>query len=868
MAEAKLKAYRAKRDFTKTAEPSGEREVATSSRLRFVIQKHAATRLHYDLRLELDGVFKSWAVTKGPSLDPADKRLAVEVEDHPLDYGDFEGTIPKGEYGGGTVLMWDRGYWAPETGVDPHRALKKGELKFVMIGERIKGSFTLVRMRRREREKRNNWLLIKHRDQYAQEGGGDVTEEDTSVASGRDMDAITIGKGRKPTPFMLRKAEAADAIWHSNRREEQASKKPAPAKAAEMAPKGKPIKRLPGFIEPQLCRLVERAPSGPGWGHEVKFDGYRMQLRVEKHSAKLFTRKGLDWSKKFLATVRAARQLPDCIIDGELVAFDSSGAPSFAALQAAISDGKTDALAFFAFDLLCVRKEDLRLLRLSDRKARLEELIEGLGPSIQYTAHLVSAGDAVLKAACRIDLEGVVSKQLDAPYRSGRGDTWVKSKCRGGQEVVIGGWTEESGRFRSLLAGVYRHGKLAYVGKIGTGYGRPVVERLLPQLKRVASSQSPFEAGDPPRQGSRIKIKWAKPTLVAEIEFAGWTGDGHIRQASFKGLRQDKPPEAVTLEKPARTADAHSSIIRTPGTVKVAGVAISNADKALWPEAGDSPALTKLDLAQYLETVGDWMLQHIKGRPCSIVRMPDGINGETFFQRHVNRTTSNLFTAVKVQGDKQPYLQIDGIEALIAAAQIAAIELHPWNCQPFAPETPGRLVFDLDPAPDVPFAKVIEGAREIRDRLSDLGLESFCKTTGGKGLHVVTPFAATKQPLHWPEAKGFAQELCRQMAADSPKKYLTTMAKKDRAGRIFLDYLRNDRTSTAVGPLSPRGRPGAPVSMPIEWTQVRKGLDPSRYILTTAPALLKKLKPWKAYCDAERAFHPAARKLLKISNKD
>jgi len=861
MAEAKLKTYRSMRDFTKTAEPSGERTVAQASRLRFVIQKHAATRLHYDLRLELDGVFKSWAVTRGPSLDPADKRLAIEVEDHPLDYGDFEGTIPRGEYGGGTVLMWDRGFWAPEPGFDPASALKKGELKFVMAGERVKGGFVLVRLRRREREKRDNWLLIKHKDEYARDGGGDVTDEDTSIASGRTMPAIAEGKGRKPKAFMLRSPGDADAIWHSNRSDDKPAE---PARGRVQAPVadragGKALRTLPSFIAPQLCELRDRAPAGAGWGHEVKFDGYRMQIRVAKRKVELRTRKGLDWTSKFGATASAARSLPDCIIDGELVALDKAGAPSFAGLQAAISDKSTDELVFFAFDLLCLGKEDLRPLPLSARKAKLEELLVGVGPAIRFTAHLETAGDAVLKAACQMDLEGVVSKKLDAPYQSGRSETWIKSKCRGGQEVVIGGWTEERGRFRSLLTGVYRDGKLAYVGKVGTGFGQAVVERIFPKLKAVATATSPFEMGDPPRRNAGIK--WARPILVAEIEFAGWTGDGHVRQGSFKGLREDKAPEAVTRDEP-KPARSGSSIIRIPGGTKVMGVGISNADKPLWPEAKEKSPVTKMDLVTYYQQVGEWMLTHIKGRPCSIVRMPDGIEGETFFQRHANRTTSNLLTAVDVRGDKQPYLQIDRIEALVAAAQFAALELHPWNCQPFDPETPGRLVFDLDPAPGVPFERVIEGAREIRERLTELGLESFCKTTGGKGLHVVTPFARTKQELRWPEAKGFAQELCRQIAADSPDKYLINMAKKERVGRIFLDYLRNDRTATAVAPLSPRGRPLAPVSMPIEWSQVRKGLDPMRYTIFSAPQMLAKARPWADYCDGERPFHAAARKLV------
>ena len=657
---------------------------------------------------------------------------------------------------------------------------------------------------------------------------------------------------------------------------DKAAETPKPGRSRRRGVDGVIAVGLPNFIAPQLCRTLDSPPATPDWIHEIKFDGYRIQMRICPGEVTLRTRKGLDWTERYPAIARAAGRLSDAIIDGEICALDENGVPDFAALQAALSKDKTDALVYFAFDLLFEGPRDLRAMPLSQRKEQLRRLLSPVREEarVRFVEHFEGGGEAVLRSACRLSLEGIVSKRADAPYVSGRTDTWAKSKCRTGHEVVVGGYATTEGKFRSLLVGVHRDrgNALAFVGRVGTGYGAAKVNALLPKLKRVETAKSPFAGLGAPKQG--VGVIWVKPELVAEIEFAGWTPDGLVRQAAFKALREDKSAAEVRAEEPASPAETKvetetvsqsSKPHRNGDRVIVMGVQISNPEKPLWPDAYDRRPVTKADLAAYFEAVGPWLIEHIQGRPCSIIRAPNGIEGEHFFQRHATPGTSNLISLVTVNGDKNPYLQIDRVEGLAAVAQIGGVEQHPWNCEPQHPETPGRLVFDLDPGPDVGFPAVVTAAQELRDRLDALGLVGLCKTTGGKGLHVVTPLAPAKRSeLSWPKAKKFARDVCLQMARDNPQMYLITMTKSLRNGRIYLDYLRNDRLATAVAPLSPRARPGATVSMPLTWAQVKANLDPKRFTIRTVPRLLANSTAWRSYFDSQRSLAQAIKRLGKV----
>ncbi|GLS01757.1 ATP-dependent DNA ligase [Brevundimonas denitrificans] len=846
-----LKTYQAKRRFGETPEPRGAKAPRKASApLRYLIQRHAATRLHYDFRIEHDGVLKSWAVTKAPSRDPAVKRLAVEVEDHPMDYGSFEGTIPAGNYGAGTVQLWDTGWWTPQHPETLEADFAKGSVKMMLDGERLKGGWALVRLKsdRGKPSRRNNWLLIKEKDDHAVPGEGDALAEiDASVTTGRSLAEIAGGQTQwtssKPT---ARKAPA----------------KPKPSQAAASK-----ATKPPAFVPIQLCKVVDHPPGAAGWAHEIKFDGYRIQIGVGGGKAILRTRKGLDWSDRFPALTADAATWPDAVIDGELCALDADHMPDFSALQAAISDGRTDDLIYFAFDLLFEGDEDLRRLPLSHRKARLQAYIDRISKTqakrLRYVEHFASSGQAVLESACRMDLEGVISKKLDAPYRAGRSTTWVKSKCRGRDEVVIGGWSSEGGvRFRSLLVGVRDKGGLRYLGRVGTGYGEWVTKTLTPALKAVAADKSPFSGAGAPR--GEKDIHWVKPVLVAEVEHGGYTEAGSLRHAAFKGLREDKTAAEVT-EAPQEPTEMKTptpvKAAAKPGKVVVAGVAISSPDKILWPARDGHPPITKADLARYYEAASDRILAHVADRPTSIIRAPDGITGETFFQRHAMAGSNPRLKLIDVKA-RTPYVTAVDVGGLVAIGQSGGLELHPWGCKPGDPETPEQITFDLDPDEGLDFADVIAAAKVVKAKLESLGLTSFVKTTGGKGLHVVVPIRTdARSRVSWDQAKAFAKAVSELIRIDAPDRFTTTLAKKARGGKIFIDYLRNGRMATAVAPWSPRARPGAGIAFPLAWSQVKAGLDPSAFNLWNYPAMLKKADPWKDFRAAETSLRPALKKV-------
>ena len=844
-----LEIYRKKRQFGVTTEPRGRK--GRGGGYRYVIQKHAARRLHYDLRLELDGVMKSWAVTRGPSLDPGEKRLAVHVEDHPIEYNTFEGTIPQGEYGGGTVMIWDRGTWTPEG--DPHQGYAKGHLVFDLNGEKLHGRWHLVRMHGRPGERHDNWLLIKAKDEWAR-GPRDkdiLEEQPLSVATGRSIEEIAAGKGAKRVWHSNHSATAkADGAAAFKQRIKQITARPAArprskAKARARSAGGKrsrkkpaaddPKPELPEFIPLSLATLYDQAPSGLQWLHEIKFDGYRMEARLDHGSVRLLTRKQQDWTYRFKPIAEAVAALPaeTALLDGEVVVEDEHGVSNFSLLQTDLKDGRTDRFVYYVFDVLYLDGRDLTAEPLVARKAALARLLKGKGGVIRYTDDVADAGPLILRHACEMGLEGIVSKRRDAPYRSGRTDNFIKTKCHGLQEFIVAGYTPSTAlpnTIGALTVAVHENGALRYAGRIGTGYTQKMARDLFKRLQALRTDRRPIAL---PPDERRKDVVWVEPKLVVEAEFAGVTHGGVLRQASFKGIREDKAASEVVREVPApvrKSTGTKTMVAKAPPQDPARNQSkspratranksndaerpqLTHPDRVYWPDIG----VTKQDLADYYVSVWDWIRPHIVDRALSLVRAPEGVGGETFFQKHVAANVKSSPLRRVVAGKDHDVIAVETLDDLIAVVQSGALEIHVRGSQLDSLETCDRLVFDLDPGQGVAWPQIVAAARETRERLRAEKLDSFVKLSGGKGLHVVVPIA----DVDWDTAKLFTQRIAAAMAAESPKLYLAKMTKSLRDGRIFIDYFRNSREATAVAPYSTRARPGAPVSAPLPWERL------------------------------------------------
>jgi bifunctional non-homologous end joining protein LigD len=867
--------YRKKRNFKETPEPRG-RAKPSSARWQFVIQKHAASRLHYDFRLELDGTLKSWAVPKGPSLDPSDKRLAVHVEDHPLDYADFEGVIPPKQYGAGTVLLWDRGTWSSIG--DPRSGYRRGRLKFRLFGRKLQGAWNLVRMGSCKESGKENWLLIKEDDEEARRGeDGEVTRLTESVASGRSMEQIAAGRHR---------------IWHSNRAEGVSAPalSPKPVGLAKV-PQGRKAAMVE-WSPPQLATLVAKAPEGNDWVHELKYDGYRILCSIRDGRAKLFTRNGHDWTSKLRRIAQAVEDLPvtQAWLDGELVAVEPDGTISFQVLQNAFDAKSETNLVYYLFDLLYLDGYDVRSVPLIERKRLLASLLESMGPSplIRYSDHIEGKGEVVFVEACRRGMEGLVSKKAAASYLAGRNRNWVKVKCGRRQEFVIGGFTEPSRSrvaFGALLLGVYNEqGGLQFVGRTGTGFSERSLKQLYRRLTALELTTSPF-VNSPTGSESR-GVHWVKPELVAEVAFAQWTGEGLLRQASFQGLREDKPAREIVMEQPERKHEQDdrerraatarrrswagiraarrskpSSGGRKTGTnpTVVAGVTLSHPDRVLYPEQG----LTKIGLAQYYEQVADWILPHLEDRPLTLVRCPEGRAADCFYQKHAKETVSDVIGRVEIQENRKTavYMTADSLAAVIGLVQMGVLELHTWGATRDLLDRPDRLIIDLDPDPALPWKSVVEAAQLVRSLLNELGLECFLKTTGGKGLHVAMPL----QRVHtWDEVKSFSRALAEHLVRLIPDRFVANMSKRKRKGKIYLDFLRNAKVATAIAAYSTRAKPGAPVSVPLTWDELSVDLRSDHFTVANVLDRLKRLRrdPWKDYFTVQQRLTSRMKRML------
>jgi bifunctional non-homologous end joining protein LigD len=864
--DEQLARYRSMRDFHITAEPSGGRKSSKphpTGALPFVIQKHAASHLHYDFRLGWNGVLKSWAVAKGPSFYTGDRRLAVQVEDHPMEYGGFEGIIPQGEYGGGTVMVWDQGTWTPQPGYENVDAgLRDGSLKFEMHGAKIKGKWTLVRMGgKAANERKPNWLLIKEHDQFERTKDAPciTVEAPNSAVTGRTMEQI---------------AHQEDHVWNSKettktrgrawyRQESKPNSAPTPkskpgARLNKLLDK-LPKEKQPAFLAPQLALEATSPPDTDGWLHELKLDGYRIQARKDGRSVQMLTRKGLDWTHRIPAVAAAVAALPvaQITLDGEVVVLGPDGTTNFADLQASFQEGAKNDLTYFCFDLLHIDGHNPRALPLRERKALLAKILTDPTSIVRLSEHLDSGGEAMFHKACELHAEGIVSKRATGAYTPGRTADWLKSKCLREQEFVIAGYSLSSDgpdRIGSLLLGYYTDdGKLIYAGRTGTGFTQKMRRALKDQLTALEVARPAFDRILPDAKRGAI---WVKPKPVAQVRFATWTADNLVRQAAFLGLREDKPAAEVRREEPtvaprpkhaAKSAPARHASHAAPSTgVAAKALVATKSSKSSRISTTEPPVrlthpdkildaethLTKLQLADFYWAVAARMLPHVAGRPLSLVRCPEGSGKPCFFQKHVNHMLPPGIGGIDVPNKKtgvlEPYITLDTREALTGLAQMGVLEVHPWGSRNDDLEHPDRLIFDLDPDESIPWTVLAEAAKDVRARLRKLGLTSFLKTTGGKGLHVVAPI----EPEHsWTEIKEFAHRFVLQMERANPALYLTKMTKSARKEKIYLDYLRNERGATAVAPYSPRARVGAGVSLPLLW----KDLDlPKRPIFRVA----------------------------------
>jgi bifunctional non-homologous end joining protein LigD len=839
-----LKEYEQKRDFSRTREPRGQGSQPVAGNL-YVVQKHAATRLHYDLRLELNGVLKSWAIPKGPSLDPAEKRLAVQVEDHPVEYGAFEGTIPKGEYGGGTVMLWDQGSWEPEE--DPAEGFRKGKLSFRLFGKKLRGSWGLAQMKERGGKPGKNWLLIKHKDAeaVAEREYRIVEAQPLSVATRRSLDEIAAGKepfgvdadpGRNPDPSRLTNARQA---------------------------------AQPKSLKPQLATLVDQPPPGDEWIHEVKLDGYRILGLIEAGRITLLSRSSKEWTGKFSAVAQVLQAFPvkQAILDGEIVVLRPDGTSDFQALQNFLKGGAAGRLVYYLFDLPHCNGYDLTRTPLLERKLLLYSLVARMSPAngsiLRFSDHLRGSGEEVYRQACRLAAEGIVSKRAAGGYEQKRSRGWLKTKCMARQEFVVGGFTEPTRTrtgFGALLLGYYDHGELVYAGRVGTGFSEASLRQLTGRLRDLEQGDPPFR--HPPSGAEGRKVRWVKPELVAEVEFREWTEGNILRQASFKGLREDKLPGEIGREFPASRhgGEKPSGEAREPAApgrkpsasgAMVAGVRMTHPDKIMYPGQG----ITKRALAEFYETVADLILPHVIRRPLTLLRCPDGRAGECFYQKHLKESIPAKLRAIPIKEKEatEEYLVIDDLRGLISLVQLGVLEIHPWGSSEIDLEKPDILTFDLDPGPGIGWPQVIEGAKLLRNRLEELGLQSFVKTSGGKGLHLVVPI---QRRTGWEEAKAFARAVSLDLVRLRPDRFVAKLSRAKRQGKIFIDYLRNDRGATTVAAYSTRAGAGAPVSTPIRWDELDKKLTPDRYRIDNLPKRLAVLKndPWQDFFTIRQAI--------------